>query len=258
MSPNLPNPYQVLGVEQSASPDEIKRAYRKLARENHPDASGGCKTKESRFKDISAAYEILRDPAKRSQYDTLKSAGPGAIPEGVFDLGDLFAEMFGGAGPSRSSRTSGGPGIRYDFSTGRGAASPFSFNDLGSVFGNVTPRKSPQSKKKRPATTRRLSDGSKARIKGLDLRSDVRIAVDQAILGTAVLVPTKDGRAKIRIPAGSASGTILRLRGKGLRNRDRVGDHYLTVQIDVPKNISDEATVQLVQFMETAKKDSTG
>src|ERR1700704_3855237 len=105
--------YKALGVGQSATAEEIKRAYRKLAKANHPDSTGGDKAKESRFKDISNAYDVLGDAKKRAMYDEIRAGGglrgfPGgaggytysaqAGGPGVFDLGDLFSQFFGGAG----------------------------------------------------------------------------------------------------------------------------------------------------------------
>src|ERR1051325_663788 len=123
--------YKALGVSQAASADEIKRAYRKLAKANHPDSTGGDKTKESRFKDISNAYDVLGDAKKRAMYDEIRANGglrgfPGAGytytaqggGPGVFDLGDLFGQFFSGGGPG-SGR---GPRMRVehvDFDDGR-------------------------------------------------------------------------------------------------------------------------------------------
>ena len=103
----MTNPYDTLGVAKNASADEIKKAYRKLAREHHPDASGGD---EARFKEIQGAYDVLSDPEKRQQYDTFGSAngrmggagfgggGAGGGPQFAdFDLSDLFGGIFGGA-----------------------------------------------------------------------------------------------------------------------------------------------------------------
>src|SRR4051794_31740010 len=107
--------YKALGVGQAATADEIKRAYRKLAKANHPDSTGGDKAKESRFKDISNAYDVLGDPKKRALYDELRAGGgvqqgfPGGYTytaqgsgsggPGVFDLGDLFGQFFHNGGP---------------------------------------------------------------------------------------------------------------------------------------------------------------
>jgi molecular chaperone DnaJ len=98
--------YEILGVTKNSSQDEIKKAYRKLARKHHPDRNPGDEEAEERFKEISAAYDVLGDPDKRSQYDQLGSrmfTGPGGFGAGDFtfegvDLGDLFGGLFGGTG----------------------------------------------------------------------------------------------------------------------------------------------------------------
>src|SRR6266513_2162582 len=104
--------YKSLGVGKEATADEIKKAYRKLAKANHPDSTGGDKAKESRFKDISNAYDVLGDAKKRALYDEIRAHGgmqqgflgaytyssQGGGP-GVFDLGDLFSQFFGNNGP---------------------------------------------------------------------------------------------------------------------------------------------------------------
>ncbi len=272
MSRSLPNPYRILGVKETASSAEIKKAYRKLAKANHPDSNDGDKDKEARFKEISAAYDIIGTDEKRAKYDALKRAGPGAIPDGVFDLGDLFNQMFGGNSPFGAGASQTG-GVRYQVHRGPGPSTGqhssrqgFSFSDFGSMFGDAMPsgRPSPNRRppkkpaKKKPAKRRViLSDGSKATVNGLDIRTDTRVRLDQAILGAVIEVVTQKGKAKIRIPPGTSSGTQLRLRGKGLKHRDgRSGDHYITVQIDVPKKVSDEAARLLVQFMDKVSDDT--
>src|SRR5712691_7694974 len=112
--------YKALGVSEKATADEIKKAYRKLAKANHPDSTGGDKSKESRFKDISNAYDVLGDQKKRALYDQIRAGGgmPQGFPggytyttqgqgPGVFDLGDLFSQVLGGQARGRTGGRSG-------------------------------------------------------------------------------------------------------------------------------------------------------
>src|SRR3979490_2420822 len=103
--------YDSLGVSKGASADELKKAYRKLVREYHPDKNPGDKAAEEKFKEIQTAYDVLSDPDKRKQYDRFGSANgrgqAGGGPGGVnvdFDLGDLFGNLFGGGGGRQQAR----------------------------------------------------------------------------------------------------------------------------------------------------------
>ena len=233
--------YRTLGVDSGASGDDIKKAYRGLAKKCHPDSTGGCKAKEARFKEISEAYEVLRDPTKRQQYDATRAGGGQGFPGfnggatfhgGVGDLGSLFSQVF----------SSGGSGVEFSFGGGR---SPFSgFEE--------TPRRHrkqpPKNRAKQPKPkTRKASDGSIVTQRGADIYSDVRLSIDQAILGCVVSVATLDGAAKVRVPPGSCSGTKLRLKGKGVGTS---GSHFVTVQIDVPKKLDEQGEKLLAQLMQ--------
>src|SRR5688572_19960590 len=132
------NYYAALGVSEKASQDEIKKAFRKLARKYHPDSTGGDKSKEAKFKEVNSAYDVLGDAKKRAQYDELRAAPrmPQGFPGGGFsgqpdmggvDLGDLFSQVFRGGGfPGSSS----GPGsFRYEVYSSDDSP------DLGDLFG---------------------------------------------------------------------------------------------------------------------------
>jgi molecular chaperone DnaJ len=169
--------YKILGVSKDASTEDIKKAYRKLARRNHPDANPGDSAAEDRFKAVSEAHAVLSDPAKRQEYDQMRSMfGTGFRPGGArtgrggattFDLGDLFA---------------GGPGQRH----GTGGLGDL----LGDIFGGGTTRRS---------SARR----------GADIESEVTISFDQAMSGVTVpLQMTSEAACRACSGTGARSGTV--------------------------------------------------
>lgn len=241
--------YKMLGVKPDAGADEIKKAYRRLAKQYHPDSTGGDKAKEARFKEISQAYDVLGDHAKRAQYDAVR-AGAGQFGGGFsggdsgapWDLGDLFAQMFqqgGGRG--------GNAEVRFTQGSPFGGANPFAGG------GRRQPRTA--TRPRVPAERKiRASDGSIVTQRGNDVYSDVRLTMDQAILGTVAEVATLGGKAKVKIPPGTSSGVKLRLKGKGPQSADGTrGDHMVTVQIDVPKHLDEKAKKLLIELMERTK-----
>ncbi|MCP4446959.1 MAG: J domain-containing protein [Myxococcales bacterium] len=245
------DPYKALGVDASASDAEIKKAYRRLAKQYHPDRNAGDKTKEAKFKDISAAYNILSDPSKRAQFDNVASGGN--IPTG--DLSEIFAQMFGGAGGQRRGRQGGGS----PFGGMGGGAGPFGggmggspFGGMGSSpFGGMGGR--PQARPKPAPKERKIKakDGSELTLRGTSIYSDLRITFDKAMTGVVSNVPTLRGVAKVRIPPGTSSGQKLRLKGKGHRSGNGAyGDHFVTVQIDVPKVLGEEGSELLTKLVE--------
>jgi molecular chaperone DnaJ len=244
--------YKAIGVSASATADEIKRAYRKLAKAYHPDSTGGDKAKEARFKDISNAYDVLGDAKKRALYDELRASGgarqgfPGAGRyaeytahgggPGVFDLGDLFSQFFSGAPGAAGAR---GARVRVD--------SEFDGRPRGRQ-----PRRDAQDAEFEKV---KASDGSWLQVTGADVNSDVRISFDHAILGTVATVATIEGKVDVKIPPGTSSGKKLRLRGKGMPDASgALGDHYVTVQIDVPNDLDDEARKALIQLVTRLRK----
>ena len=243
------DPYKALGVEASATDAEIKKAYRSLAKKFHPDRTGGDKAKEARFKDISAAYDILSDPSKRAQFDNVASGGN--IPMG--DLSDIFAQMFGGGQRRQGGSPFGGMGGGSPF--GSGGGSPFGGMG-GSPFGGMgggrpqararpAPKPAPRDRKVK------AKDGSELTLRGTRISSDLRIPFDQAMLGVVANVPTLKGMAKVRIPPGTSSGQKLRLKGKGGRaSNGSYGDHFVTVQIDVPKVDDEQGSELLAKLVE--------
>ena len=240
--------YKALGVSEKASAHDIKKAYRKLAKANHPDSTGGDKKKENRFKDISNAYDVLGDEKKRALYDQVRADGgtrgnpfggggvytqqSGGAGPNVFDLGDLFGQFFSSAasGATGRSRTQ-----RVDFDEDAGVRQRSRDVELESKV--------------------QASDGTLLDVKGSDVYSDVRITFDRAILGTVATVATTDGKVEVKIPPGTSSGKKLRLRGKGVPDRSgRAGDHYITVQIEVPKTVDDDDKKLLIQLVTRLRK----
>jgi DnaJ-class molecular chaperone len=246
--------YKALGLTEKATADDIKKAYRKLAKQNHPDSTGGDKAKESRFKDVSNAYDVLGDAKKRELYDQIRAGGfspgnqgPRGFPggggqytytqqgpgPGVFDLGDLFGQFFSQGGP-------GAGRVRVEH-----------------MDGGDPRRRRPQRREAQDADFEqkvKASDGTYLRVEGNDVFSDVRVSFDRAILGTVATVATIDGKAEVKVPPGTSSGKKLRLRGKGLPDRAGAGDHYITVQIDVPSELDEDAKKQLVQLVTHIRK----
>jgi molecular chaperone DnaJ len=335
--------YKVLGVEKKATPEEIKKAYRKLARQYHPDRNPGDAKAEARFKEISGAYDVLGDPEKKKQYDRgglFSSGGPGggSAPGGFSDIGDIFSNLFGdrvpGSGAGRSTpppkrpergkdleaevsitfaqamdgaqvpltvptaqgcHTCHGTGARPGTSPkicprcqGRGIESEgqglFSISTpcsrcggAGTVIEDPCPtcRGSGVTrtvKKYRVNIPAGVKDGSKVRLagkgepgpnqgapgdlfvvtrvepspvftrKGDHLEVEVPITFPEAARGAEVEVPTLAGTKRLRVPAGTRSGTVQRLRGEGppkLGAKGR-GDIHYRFTIDVPATLSRE------------------
>ena len=193
--------YAILGVPESADAQTIKKAYRKLARQNHPDATGGDKKKTERFKEIGDAYEVLSDPKKRREYDRLRQAPVGAdgMPQG-FDA-DAFSQIFG------------------DYHTGGGHGG--GFGDLGDLFSTLFGGGGPVGQARAPR-------------RGPDMESSLQVGFREAALGTRRTLRTGAGRTvEVNVPAGVESGARLRVTGQGGQapKNGRPGDLYLDVVV---------------------------
>lgn len=201
--------YAVLGVDKKASEEDIKKAYRKLARKLHPDANQNDPVSEQKFKDVGEAYAVLSDPEKRSQYDAIRSmaggarfsAGPGGAGGGSFEdlLGGLFGQ--GAAGPG---------GVRFTTSTGGGGGEP-DLDDLLRMFGQG----GAGGGFRQPRGGYGTGFGGGAPTKGANLEAAVTLSFRQAADGSTVSLTSSSGDFKARIPAGVKDGQRIRLQGKG-------------------------------------------
>jgi len=202
--------YKILGVAKDASDADIKKAYRKLARQYHPDTNSGDAAAEKKFKDISEAYSVLSDPDERQQYDAIRAMGGGArfAPHGAGSTANGgFEDLFGGLFTGGGGRHSGG------FSTAGGV--PPEFADLfGGGFGGG------------PAGFQRAPQ------KGADRTASTSISFAGSIRGTTIGLREPDGEViDVRVPAGIKDGQKVRVRGKGQYGPAGNGDLLVTVNV---------------------------
>ena len=351
--------YEVLGVSKGASEDEIKRAYKKLARKYHPDMNPGDKEAEEKFKEVNEANEVLSDPDKKARYDQFGFAGVdpnygagGGYGAGGFDFGDLgdifgsfFGGSFGGGGQRRRNGPQRGESIRMSVSVdfieaafgcekevtverseqcptckGNGCApgttpevcpdchgsgavtqsqrTPFGVMQTQAVCGKCRgtgkiihqpcpdchgsgrARKRKTVKVNIPAgidngqtislrgqghagknggpngdllITVMVKPHDIFRREGTSVFCEAPITFTQAVLGAEMEIPTIDGKVKYTIPEGTQTGTVFRLRGKGIPvlNGHGRGDQYVTVTIETPRGLNREQKEALKKFSET-------
>ncbi|MEN8584052.1 DnaJ C-terminal domain-containing protein [Burkholderia sp. RS01] len=204
--------YKILGVAKDASDADIKKAYRQLARQYHPDTNSGEAAAEKKFKDISEAYSVLSDPDERQQYDAIRAMGGGArfAPHGAGSTANGgFEDLFGGLFTGGGGRHSGG------YSTAGGI--PPEFADLfGGGFGGAGG----------PAGYQRAPQ------KGADRTATTSISFAGSIRGTTIGLREPDGDViDVRVPPGIKDGQKVRVRGKGQYSPSGNGDLMVTVNV---------------------------
>lgn len=281
--------YKILGVSKSDGGDAIKKAYRKLAKDLHPDKTKGDKKLEDRFKEVSEAYEVLSDEKKRAEYEEMREAfTSGRMPragtqngqgfqsggfEDIFGGGsqnDIFATLFGGG--NRAPRKG------QDLQT----ETTISFRD--SIYGReINLRVNNQT-----ITTRvpaGIKDGGKIKLKGRgapsqagpgdlfiiihvtkhpvftrvdnDLHMTLPITFTEAALGSDIAVPTLSGdEVTVRLAPGTQNGKVLRAKGHGITKDFKTGDLLITVEVHVPQRLESSAKQALKEFAELTQGDS--
>lgn len=349
--------YKLLGVSRDATDDEIKKAFRKLAHEFHPDKHSGDKGKEDKFKIINEAYENLKDPQKRAYYDRFGQAGsasgfPGGAQDAGFgaDFQDLFGEVFSdffGGGRARRPGPERGADLRYDLEiefeeaafgasktisvprtsacetcSGTGAKAGTrpttcgTCNGAGQVrfqqgffsvarpcpacHGSGSIIKDPCRECRGAGKVRTTSaltvkipagveTGSRLRLSGEgeygerngppgdlyiflsvaphpifkrendDIICEVPISFSQAALGAEIEVPTLDGPAKLKIPAGTQSGKMFRISGKGIASvhTGRRGDAQIILRVETPTRLNKKQKELMQEFAEISGEDTT-
>ena len=265
------NFYAILGVPQNASTDDIKKAYKKLARENHPDLNPGDPEAEKKFKEVSEANAVIGDERKRQEYDQMRAMGAsgfgGFSSQGftVDDFGDIFenlGDIFGFGGRRK--------GQTYQTNIN------ISFLEAASGIEVVLPLESDSLKIKVPAG---VDNGSVIRLRGrggpgaagapdgdllvqvsvephkffkrknMDLILEVPLLFSEAALGASIKIPTLTKSVTLKIPSGTPSGKTFKIRGEGISPQGRrTGDLYVKVFITPPTNLSRSAKKHLEKF----------
>ncbi|MBT9446545.1 MAG: DnaJ domain-containing protein [Hyphomonadaceae bacterium] len=276
------DPYAALGVTRSSSADEVRSAYRKLAKELHPDVRPNDKAAEERFKRATAAFNLLGDPGMKARFDRGEidaegnekaqysyRAGPGRTQnsyggagESVFDLGDIFSDLFGSAG-------AGAGAGRQNFGKmrGRDIRLPLDVDFLDAIRGGRKRVQMSDGRTLDVAIPPGVTDGQVLRLKsqggagvqggppgdalvelkirphmffrreGDDIHLDLQISIVEAVEGARIQVPTASGPVTLTIPEGANTGKVLRLKGKGVAEK---GDQFVRLLVMLPEAPDDD------------------
>ena len=285
--------YKILGVGKSASGDEIKKKYRSLARELHPDKTKGDTAMEEKFKAVSEAYDILSDGKKRAEYDQAREMferGGFRAPQGGqnFQGGD-FSDIFGGGNPQDIFANLFGGGGRRGPRKGQDLQTESTITFKEAAFGTTLElRLSTDGGPSQTISARipaGVNDGAKIRVKGKGSKGEagpgdlfillhvkphavfsrkgenialtVPVTFTEATLGGDIKVPTLTGdEVTLRIAPGTSNGRVLRVKGRGITKGSTVGDLLVTIEVQVPQRVDGAALDALKKYAEaTADQD---
>ena len=273
--------YKILGVSKDVSDADLKKAYRKLAKDNHPDLHPGDAAAEARFKDISEAYDVLSDAEQRREYDAIKAMGGGArFQAGGQGAGfeDVFSNLFGGGGFQGGGFPGFGGFGGFGPQRGQDLSTTASINFIDSVNG-TTVKLNLRNESVSVKVPAGIQDGQKLKIKGKgqpspnggpagdlvvtikvkphavftrdgdNIRVSVPVTYAEATLGATIEVPVLGGDpVKLKVAAGTPNGRTLRVKGKGVQFGSRQGDLLATVEVMVPGHLPAKARKLLEQF----------
>ena len=273
--------YKILGVSKDVSDADLKKAYRKLAKDNHPDLHPGDAAAEARFKDISEAYDVLSDAEQRSEYDAIRAMGGGArFQAGGQGAGfeDVFSNLFGGGGFQGGGFPGFGGFGGFGPQRGQELSTTASINFIDSVNG-TTVKLNLRNESVSVKVPAGIQDGQKLKVKGKgqpspnggpagdlvvtikvkphavftrdgdNIRVSVPVTYAEATLGATIEVPVLGGDpVKLKVAAGTPNGRTLRVKGKGVQFGSRQGDLLATVEVMVPGHLPAKAKKLLEQF----------
>ena len=287
--------YAILGVDKNASGDEIKKKYRSLARELHPDKTKGDDALEEKFKAVSEAYDILSDSKKRAEYDEARSLFEGGGFRGPMGGhggggGGDFSDLFGGGSPNDIfANLFGGGGVRRGPRKGQDLQTESTITFKEAIIGTTLELKLSLDGGKPQTITARVpagvNDGAKIRVKGKGAPGEagpgdlfillhvkphpifsrkaenilltLPVTFVEATLGADIKVPTLNGEeVTVRLAPGTPNGRTLRVKGRGIKKGSITGDLLATIEVQVPQKIEDDASEALKKFADaTASHD---
>lgn len=272
------DPYVVLGVAREASDDAIKKAYRRLAKKLHPDLHPGNRANEQQFKEVTAAYDLLSDPAKRARFDRgeidaaggergFRPHGPGARAyqraAGGFSFDEIISEILN-RGRRESEERVGDVNqtLRLAFlDAALGGKRRVTLADGRSIDvaipAGIESGQTLRLKGQGPRAPRGVAPGDLYleievephpffQRKERDIHVELPVTLTEAVLGATVTVPTIHGAVAVKVPRGSNSGASLRLKGKGIAGGSTSGDQYVKLRVVLP----DPPDAELTAFLE--------